>query len=89
MRYIKAEEILPRKLLVEIQQYVDGTYIYIPRKPENKRVWGNSTTYRAELAQRNRAIRAEHRSGARTAALAEKYHLSVKSIGRILREKDE
>lgn len=89
MRYIKAEEILPRALLAEIQQYVDGAYIYIPRKPGNKRVWGNATTYRAELAQRNRDIRAAYRSGEGKTALAERYHLSEKSIGRILRETDE
>lgn len=89
MRYIKAEEILPRVLLAEIQQYVDGAYIYIPRRPENKRVWGNATTYRAELAARNRAIRAAYRSGEDRRTLAERYHLSEKSIDRILREKDE
>lgn len=89
MRYIKAEDILPAELLETIQRYVDGAYLYIPRLPEHKRPWGNATSYRAELAQRNRVIRAERAAGAAIRVLAEKHHLSEKTIGRILREKDE
>ena len=33
MSYIKAEEILPEDLIRAIQEYADGVYIYIPRKP--------------------------------------------------------
>ena len=33
MSYIKAEEILPEALIRQIQEYADGLYIYIPRKP--------------------------------------------------------
>jgi len=86
MRYIKAEEILPDWLIEQIQQYVDGESIYIPRKAENRREWGHSTGYRAELRQRNRRIRMEHRMGATISDLALGYHLSEKSIRRILRE---
>jgi hypothetical protein len=32
MSYIKAEYVLPQELLELIQQYIDGDYIYIPRK---------------------------------------------------------
>ena len=51
MRYIKAEEVLPGELIAQIQQYVDGVSIYIPRKAENRQPWGCATTYRRELAQ--------------------------------------
>ena len=40
MGYIKAEEILPVEIIELIQQYVDGTNIYIPRKQENRQEWG-------------------------------------------------
>ena len=36
MRYIKAEEILPKALIEQIQEYADGVTIYIPRKAENR-----------------------------------------------------
>ena len=85
MSYIKAEDILPEELIEKIQQYVDGKYIYIPRKAGSRSAWGHATTYRAELAQRNQAIRADYHHGENIAALCEKYHLSEKSIRRILR----
>lgn len=86
MRYIKAEEILPELLIREIQQYADGVTLYIPRKAGNRRAWGNATGYRAELRQRNLRIRLEHQMGATVRDLALGYHLSEKSIRRILRE---
>ena len=33
MSYMKAEEVLPKELIQLIQEYTDGAYIYIPRKP--------------------------------------------------------
>lgn len=86
MRYIKAEDVLPRELVVQIQQYVDGVTLYIPRKAENRRAWGCGTGYRSELAQRNTDIRREHAQGVPIGELARRYHLSEKTIGRILRE---
>ena len=38
--YIKAEEILPEELIRQIQEYADGVYIYIPRKPGTRHKWG-------------------------------------------------
>ena len=87
MRYIKAEEILPGELIEEIWKYVDGVTIYIPRKPENRRSWGCGTEYRQELDRRNRKIRQEYARGNGVSCLAERYHLSEKSIIRILKGK--
>lgn len=47
--YMKAEDVLPEKLIREIQQYVDGTYLYIPRKAGSRRAWGQGSQYRLEL----------------------------------------
>lgn len=85
MRYIKAEDALPRELIVQIQQYVDGVTLYIPRKTENRRPWGCGTDYRSELAARNETIRREYAEGAAIETLARRYHLAEKSIRRILR----
>lgn len=86
MSYIKAKDILPKELLESIQEYVDGKTIYIPRKEERRRPWGCGTSYRDELARRNGKICEEFRLGLTRGQLAEKYHLSEKSIGRILRK---
>ena len=61
MSYRKAEEILPRELIEVIQQYMDGENIYIPRKLEHRKGWGERTQARQELDARNSAICREHR----------------------------
>ena len=87
MRYLNAEDVLPAVLLEQVQQYADGIYLYIPRRADHRQRWGSSTRYREELRQRNESIRSLHREGLDPEALAERFHLSVKSIQRILREK--
>lgn len=87
MRYQKAEDILPTELLAQVQKYADGVYLYIPRRADHRQSWGNSTRYREELRQRNESIRFLHGEGLGTEALAERFHLSVKTIQRILRQK--
>ena len=86
MSYIKAEEILPEDLIRQIQKYVDGVYIYIPRKPGTRHPWGQETDYKAELKARNDRIRNDFASDEGVNALSRKYHLSEKSIRRILRK---
>lgn len=88
MRYQKAEDVLPAWLLAQIQEYADGIYLYIPRKAGEKRSWGNGTRYKEELRQRNASIRQLRRAGTSVSDLAQQFHLSVKSIQRILRQAD-
>ena len=75
---------LPEELIRNIQEYADGMYIYIPRKPGNRRRWGQTTNYQAELKIRNDNIRSEYAAGKTVPELSSKYHLSEKSIRRIL-----
>ena len=86
MSYIKAEKILPKELIRQIQEYADGVYIYIPRKPGTRHSWGQETPYKAELKARNDRIRGDHAQGLGVMALSRKYHLSEKSIRRILQK---
>jgi len=79
MGYIRAEEILPNEIIELIQQYIDGTSIYIPRKP------GTRTAYKRELQSRNQLIYQDYLSGKTVHKLAEDYYLSEKSIQRIIR----
>ena len=87
MSYIKAEKVLPEELIRQIQQYVDGVYIYIPRKPGTRHKWGQATDYKAELGERNRRIRHDRAAGCSLLELQRKYHLSEKSIRRILQDR--
>ena len=86
MSYIKAEEILPEELIRQIQEYADGVYIYIPRKPGTRHHWGQETDYKAELKIRNDLIRCDYAAGTSVTTLSRKYHLSEKSIRRILQQ---
>lgn len=87
MRYLKAEDVLPAELLAQVQHYADGVYLYIPRRAGHRQSWGNSTRYREELRQRNESIRFLNREGMTTEELADRFHLSVKTIQRVLRQK--
>ena len=82
----KAAHDLPGELLRKVQEYVDGEFIYIPRASDNKKGWGETTTTRQELHDRNEQIYAEYLAGQRMEALADKYFLSLKSIQRIIRQ---
>ena len=35
MRYMKAADVLPPDLLAQVQAYIDGEYLYIPRRETN------------------------------------------------------
>ena len=86
MDYIRAVEILPRELIEQLQQYADGAVIYIPKKEEEKKAWGEQTTTKKELARRNEKIYAHFLRGSSVKELAEEYFLAEKSIQRIIRQ---
>ena len=86
MGYRKAETILPPEVVALIQQYVDGEYIYIPRREGKRKSWGETTGCRKETSERNRRLYRDYRAGMRMKELAEKYFLSIKSIQRIVTE---
>lgn len=87
MKYVNANNILPEELLMEIQKYVQGETIYIP-KPENAfRKWGSQSGGRRMLDKRNAAIRSAFISGSSIQDLAEEYFLSVETIKKIVYNK--
>ena len=85
MSYKQAAHILPPELLREVQAYVDGECIYIPRRAGRRRDWGETTATRRELKARDEVIYAEYRRGVQAETLARRYYLSVKTIQRIVR----
>lgn len=84
MSYKSATQILPQDLLLKVQEYIDGEFIYIPRISDNKKGWGATTSTRQELQERNQRIYEEYLSGKPMDFLANKYFLSLKSIQRIV-----
>lgn len=86
MKYEKAQSILPKDIVEIIQQYVDGGYLYIPRKCENRKAWGENTGVKKDLFVRNKEIYESYERGASIKSLAEKYYLTEHSIRRIIRE---
>lgn len=56
MRYVNADNVLPEYLVREIQKYVAGQLIYIARKNENVKSWGEKSGTRDKMAERNRKI---------------------------------
>lgn len=83
MSYINANIVLPKELIKEIQKYVDGINLYIPKLPETKCA---CSSYKIELSKRNQEIYEMFLHGEKVSKLATKYFLSEKSIYRILGE---
>lgn len=84
MSYIKAADVLPQELIYSIQKYVDGETIYVPRKEQNRKPWGERTDSKQTLLARNREIYKRYLEGETAASLSESYYLSLKSIQKII-----
>ncbi|WP_270181060.1 CD3324 family protein [Alkalihalobacillus sp. CinArs1] len=87
MKYVNAEKALPNELLKEIQKYIQGETLYIPKPQRNREKWGASTGIRSELSKRNRSIKEEYLHGHSVETIAEKHHLSVETIKKIIYSK--
>lgn len=84
MSYKKAQDVLPEEILKIIQEYIDGEYIYIPRKNENHKSWGEKSGIKDSLKIRNNEIYKKYLNRATINELAQEYYLSEKSIRRII-----
>ena len=84
MKYIKATDVLPVEILEIIQEYIDGEYIYIPRKCENHKSWGEKSGIKTSLKIRNNEIYKKYLNGSTINELTKEYYLSEKSIRRII-----
>lgn len=84
MKYIKANSILPVSLIEELQNYIQGGYIYIPSKNENKKGWGELSGYKREIEKRNKKIRMDYKHGKSIEELSKSYFLSIHSIRKII-----
>lgn len=76
----KNGDILPAHLLKAIQKYVDGEYIYIPRKPGSRNLPDKESKARKYTLERNTEIFNKHSNGFTVKELSREYYLSPKTI---------
>lgn len=84
MGYKNAVRVFPADLLETIQQYIDGEYIYIPRKAENIKRWGEVKNSRQYIQERNEIIFSQYQDGISVEDIASCNYLSPKTIYKIL-----
>lgn len=84
MKYINANKVLPEKLIMEIQKYVQGETLYIPKRETEYQKWGTLSGGRQLLDHRNAAIRTSFNNGSSIQQLAKEYYLSSETIKKIV-----
>lgn len=89
MKYEKAQNILPKDVIELIQQYIEGGYLYIPVKHENKKAWGENSGAKDNLKGRNKEIFDLYSQGISIKELAKQYYLTEYSIRRIIRQEKQ
>ena len=83
MKYVNAAEILPERLLKELQTYIDGEVLYIP-KSTTKKEWGVVSGSRIFYQERNREIQRLYREGSSIDTLMKQYSLAYSTIKKII-----
>lgn len=83
MKYENAKDILPAKLLAEVQKYAEGKLIYIP-KNEKPKGWGEASGYRDKLNKRNSMICRRYSAGQSIMEIAEEFYLSPETIKKLV-----
>jgi len=84
VKYINATKVLPEKLIVEIQKYIQGETLYIPKQETEYRKWGSLSGGRQMLDRRNAAIKNSFAGGKSIEQLANEYYLSTETIKKIV-----
>lgn len=87
MNKISIETILPKELLFEIQKYVQGKSVYIPKSKSNHKKWGDNTQSKNITSVRNDVIRTAFNNGSTIDELSKQYLLSHASIKKIVYDK--
>ena len=84
VKYNNAKTMLPEWLLDQIQHYIQGEVVYIPRKEEVRAKWGEANGTRKHYMKRNMEIVTKHINGIGITDLSVQYSLSEHSIKKIL-----
>jgi DNA-binding NarL/FixJ family response regulator len=87
VKYVNADVILPDKLVLEIQKYIQGGYLYIPSQPQSRKKSREDSDSANYIRNRNENIRNKHKNGDKVKDLAEEFFLSIDSIKKIVYKK--
>lgn len=82
MKYKNAKDVLPEELLLRVQEYIQGEYLYVPVR--EKRAAELSDAYKTELEKRDAHIYTGYLEGMSRKKLSGIYNLSESSVRRIL-----
>ena len=84
MCYKNGKDVLPARLLKELQKYIQGEIIYIPKEGNVRKAWGENNGTRELIRERNMEIYTFYKSGDTITLLSESYNLSEDSIRKIV-----
>ena len=84
MEHLDVTTLLPEELLSQVQRYVQGRSLYIPKLKDSYKKWGDNTHGKTITLLRNEEIRASFCDGFTVEELANRYHLSLESIRKIV-----
>jgi len=84
MRYVKAQALFPESLLTEMQKYIQGELVYIPKSSASYIKWRANTGAKNTIAQRNEKMVRAFKAGTSIPQLAELYSLAEDTIKKIV-----
>jgi Mor family transcriptional regulator len=84
MGYKNGRDFLPPSLLKQLQDYIQGEIIYIPKKEQTRAGWGENNGTRQFIQRRNYEIYRLYENGSTVLELIQTYHLSEDSIRKII-----
>jgi Mor family transcriptional regulator len=84
MSYKNGKDVLPPSLLRQLQEYIEGEIVYIPKKERKRAGWGENNGARLLIERRNKEIYRQYRNGSTMVELIQNYHLSEDSIRKII-----
>lgn len=84
MSYKNGKDVLPPSLLKQLQEYIQGEIIYIPKKEQKRAGWGENNGTRIIIERRNREIFRMYQNGSTVMELIKVFHLSEDSIRKII-----
>lgn len=84
MSYKNGRDVLPPSLLKQLQDYIQGEIIYIPKREQKRAGWGENNGTRMIIEKRNQEIYGLYKNGYSIMELIQMYHLSEDSIRKII-----
>ncbi|GIP38827.1 hypothetical protein J31TS4_21070 [Paenibacillus sp. J31TS4] len=84
MSYKNGKDVLPPNLLKQLQDYIQGEIVYIPKKEKKRAGWGENNGTRLLIERRNREIYRQYNNGCKMVELIQMFHLSEDSIRKII-----